>query len=61
MSKPTQEEFCDKYDKHYAVQRIAKAVHFERYHGGMRTNGPSTVQVPTELVEYLLTRWRRER
>ena len=52
--------FLAQFDRHYAVQRIARAVHFERHHTGMRTNGPSTVELPTDLVEYLLSRWRRE-
>lgn len=56
----TEVEFLAQFDPHYAVQRVAKAVHFERHHGGMRTNGPSTVELPTELVEYLLSRWGRE-
>ena len=60
VTKPTESEFLAHFDAHYAVQRVAKAVHFERHHDGMRTNGPSTVELPTELVEYLLSRWRRE-
>lgn len=51
--------YLAQFEAHYAVQRVAKAVHFERHHTGMRTNGPSTVELPTEMVEFLLTRWRQ--
>jgi len=58
--KPTEAEFLAQFDAHYAVQKIAREVYRERYQNGMRTNGPSRVWLATELVGYLLTRWRRE-
>jgi hypothetical protein len=59
VSKPTELEFRARFDPHYAVQRVSREVYRERYPPGMHTNGPSTVTLPTEIVQYLLTRWEK--
>jgi hypothetical protein len=58
---PSEAEFCAQFNPHYAVQRIARAVYRERYPSGMHTNGPMRVTLDVGLVQYLLTRWGKEK
>jgi hypothetical protein len=60
VSKPTEAEFLAQYEAHPDVQRVARQLYRERYPSGMHHNGPMRVRVDARLLEYLLTRWRRE-
>lgn len=60
MTKPTQDEFAAQFAKIYAVQRVARELWHARNPGGMGVGMPR-VDLPAELVDFLLTRWRAER
>jgi hypothetical protein len=60
VSKPTEAEFLAQYEPQPYVQRLALQLYRERYPSGVHHQGPMRVDVDARLLEYLLTRWRRE-
>lgn len=52
-------EYCAKFDRHYAVQRVARELWRSRNPHGM-TVGMPQVKVPAEVIDFLLTRWKEQ-
>ena len=55
----TEAEFCQGFDPHYAVQRVARELYRARHPQGMVVGMPQ-VRVPAEFIDFLLTRWKAQ-